>query len=305
MKSKTYSSKSCVSLELILFFKSWLFSRHKTGKYFFSRSITFSVNKKIILHLIEPGLTKTLNLSNAVVIGKGFTGQLTDLNMWSRPLTLPELDQFQDCDASFGSESRIVDWSITNVTFDPDLISVERFQVQEVCQVSPRMKFFPLKMSFKAALKVCQNLEGKMFLPRNEIGTIGSEHLATSYDGQIWIPVVRSENNSWLIQNNTYEEVDLGNVANSDSSDSCVIESEVGFSVESCDAERCFVCELHRSPVIKFRGQCASSNLFDFGYVFDPEGDTYLFRGFSGTRQLKGNIGKRSKILFHLLGKVA
>jgi len=253
----------------------------------------------IIFSVIDPGLGESLSLGNSVTLGKGFIGQLTDLNLWSRPLSPQELDQFQDCQASFGSAYRILDWSNSTLTLDPDIISTKRTPMEEVCLDGPKLKLFPHKMPFMAALKVCQDLGGKIHLPRNQIAN--SESLATSCESQVWIPAMRSKDNTWVVKssikdkNDSSEVVDLGSVDNVESLDSCIVRSDPGHAVESCEAEHCFICELYRSPVFKFRGHCASLEFFDSGYVLDLDQDLYFFRGFSGMRELFGNIGKAKK----------
>ena len=264
---------------------------------FFHSSLSFSINNVTVFNTIYPWINEALILSTNVVIGKGFTGLLTDLNMWSRPLTSSELGQFVNCNTSFGSEFQIVNWSNKNITFDPNVIVLKHLLLEEACYDESWKKLFPHKISFLAALKLCQDLDGKMFLPPNRDGTIASEGRATSCEGRIWLPVVRSRNNSWVMKTNVDEQedsdqvLDLGTVANLEAADKCVIWSDSGFEVENCEAEHCFVCDLNQSPVFKFRGHCASSNLFDPGYVLDPDEDIFYFRGFSGIRQFVGNLG--------------
>lgn len=219
-------------------------------------------------------------------------GQLTDLHMWSRPLTPKEVEKYQDCGASFGSESSFINWSNSNITFNPNVIQIKNIPNDEVCHNEPKIKIFPHKMIFNNALKLCRDLDGKMFLPKNN----DQQNLPSSCEGQFWIKADRLKNNSWVTisssndNSETSEIIDIGRVINSESPDLCLVASGSNFRIEHCYVEHCFICKIVRSPVFKFRG--LHMDLFDTGYMLDLDEDLYNFRSFSGTMGIIGYIGE-------------
>ena len=138
---------------------------------------------------------------------------MTDLFVWNRPLTSPEVEQFMDgCDEGFSSKSKpnIIIWPLINISTFGNNVFLGQLPESEICyqnmdsrQVSTRIMNYPL--TFDKARSLCAYLGGTMPLPLNEgdfltyAGNNLSSLIPDMCNGNFWLPIIQSNKAStWV-----------------------------------------------------------------------------------------------------------
>jgi hypothetical protein len=117
-----------------------------------------------------------------------FLGQITDFNVWNRPLSIEEITQYSfGCQARLLAQPEILDWANTNITsrgFQSNIIQMQRQLL--TCQNSLKQShdFFQntLAMSYSKSVEFCKFLRGDLIDPFKEE--------LIWYPDNYWVPIV-------------------------------------------------------------------------------------------------------------------
>jgi hypothetical protein len=128
-----------------------------------------------------------------------FWGQITDFNIWNRPLSNEEVHQFSfGCQEGLSNQPEILDWSTVNIT--ERRINSDQFQMQRQlfpCQYGMTQSQMLLEnangMNYYESTVFCNLLKGDLFDPTNkELSQVDIQPSILH-----WVPIVNS--NSGLI----------------------------------------------------------------------------------------------------------
>ena len=88
-----------------------------------------------------------------------FRGEITDLNIWNKTLSIEDINKWGNCD--FGS-GNLVNWK--EARFKLRNIEVTDVNMDKICQIKDpqRVIAFHEKMNFNETLKFCQKIGGKV-----------------------------------------------------------------------------------------------------------------------------------------------
>ena len=123
-----------------------------------------------------------INLGPVVEIAKyqklKFTGSITDINAWDRPLTNQNIEEIVSfCNSSFYQVNppNVLSWSSFTKNFKSASISTFNVTWNDLCfdakQAYPQSSTFSMPLNFDAAYQLCDALGGQFPLPNsmNEI----------------------------------------------------------------------------------------------------------------------------------------
>jgi len=156
-----------------------------------------------------------------------FSGQVTDFNIWPRPLSPEEIATFSTCDAlglaSLMRDATFVAWTSADVVFRGSNVVESVASRDDVCRKSASRNggvvLFPTQTTFHSAAAVCRQLGGEMPLPSSERDlsswTTSSANvvvtLNTTCSEGFWLPIVRSPSNGskWISFKQEAKEVEV------------------------------------------------------------------------------------------------
>jgi len=281
------------------------------------RTILFLINGKIVYH--ENNIKYSLEMGNdakTILVGDSefpFLGIISDLNMWSDPISVQDIQKFADGNKiKILNEKMLIRWSSVNIILTENNFNKISFPTEEIAtdsrSSSTVLKLFNLPLNFQQANSFCQNLNGCMVLPSNKkefdsLLLLDQDDLEQNCNGAIWINAVHSKNNVsiWLNGNNILEEIKylpwMTGQPNGNEVQNCISASKDGYSDNECQKERCFICKMTKYPVFHLRGLFTDSQEFDTKYVFlhDLKNNTdYIFQGFSALTKIVGSRSKNS-----------
>ena len=241
-----------------------------------------------------------------------FTGQISDLNIWSRVLSNEELEQYSNgCNYEFVGNSKpdIISWSKANVSFQDNFTLTTKIPVEAFCQEKPETE---LILITQYDSKHCRKFNGEMFYPRNSShlqlllkGVDGSTLTKTCSD-RIRVPFERSQKNKtkWIYdrKNNLEEEEEevsfqpwiKSNVVDDRDNKDCMYFDTVlkQYSEVSCSESyprQCMVCELNfKRLFFNLKLECIDNHI-DINYFLVKEKSLLLFSGVSGLTNIEWN----------------
>ncbi len=291
------------------------------------RSFILSLNGKFVLNLNEEKFRNIYVLQDPLTLEfeigdiTSFSGQLTDLNVWSRPLSAFEIGLFSTgCNPQFVQNSKPdkIIWSMLNVT-NQDKAS-RRIQKAELCQDSKVLSsedkiilrsakpFY----NYTHAYQFCIALNGHMPYPQNK------SHLETLLSNnknakdhcmdRVWIPITRSSKNGSVLVYDTrnFPETIIPfqplkeNILStfSTSNEQCIIAqlSTKQYSTNDCSENLCFMCQFpeHRM-ILNLNGNSEYVGTIDTVYAIMPldyESNSFLLRGITGKSYIKQEQGR-------------
>jgi len=179
-----------------------------------------SINGKVEVSAINDKKIALEPLSkNVIDLGKRpFTGQIADLNMWSRPLSYNEVIQFSSgCDLSFVEHSKpeLIFWPTAILTYNLSNAQKTKVPYQNFCRKNVAANFnfirLPYDKLYEEHSKMCKKYNSELFFPQNDLQLQNM----ISYINQsnfnfrcknIWVPFKRSKYNytKWV-----YDSTDL------------------------------------------------------------------------------------------------
>ncbi|KAK3875259.1 hypothetical protein Pcinc_019858 [Petrolisthes cinctipes] len=229
-------------------------------------------------------------------VTQSFSGELTDLNVWSRRLEEQELADISGCRTR--GHGDIIDWDTADFELGSDVSKVE-VDLAVTCNVVPLPFFmFPDKLQVSDALSLCAAFGGDVVTPRNaqeqevvyKLGEENKDQCAKEGGPLMWLGITDdAEKGVWRYYSSG-ENVNYTNWApgqpNGLSLENCaVLKGETflgGWSDQSCKKSYkvCVLCSLKMPVFLRFRGICDSS-LYDdrFVLVGKVQGKPY-FKGY-------------------------
>jgi hypothetical protein len=237
-------------------------------------SITFTVNGKKLIETVE-NVSRTdqlLSFLNSFVnLGDGlgnFTGQITDLNIWSKPLTKDEIGQLSTgCDVTnLDNVSRPdkVAWSEANFTTSGKCVMRLNVRKETICR-KEREEYLGVVtkiMQYENAYKFCKSLNGDMVLPLNK------EHFRdilnetnnnnVPWCNVFWLPIKKSIQNASVLIRDTrrapQEEItyapwdnEIEKHDNNVKKECFYANSEtLTFNADECSIPHCSICLLEK-----------------------------------------------------------
>ncbi len=258
-------------------------------------TLVLFVNRQILLNLTEKSLTQEYSHKNPLDLTirlSSFSGQITDLNVWSRSLSLKDLDQYSVMCSNNLTESMKPDkvmWSRLNITEKNNLKStvISRTSLCQQVAITNTTDTVIIRSStpyfdYKTASSFCKELNGNMPYPENK--TELQQMLSINQDSKlkcfnrVWMAITKSRYNSSVLiydkKTLPEKEITFGNLGRKDlsvfasSNDMCVYVdiSSARFFITECSNRLCSMCQ--------FRDDKRSFNLKGFE-SYQTIDDTY------------------------------
>jgi len=182
-------------------------------------------------HTIHKSLQFLNNFTDTIYLGessesKSFSGQLTDLNLWSRPISSDEVKQYSlgcDHDLLSRSEPDYVFWPEANITYQGNRTKSSNLPFQDICQKYNRIDLsviqYPDYDSFEFANNSCKLLNGNIPTPKSKnhfeemLSFIGDLQINSKCNGTYWIPINGSfdVDLKWLNESFSSDALNLAN----------------------------------------------------------------------------------------------
>ncbi len=237
-------------------------------------TLVLFVNRQILLNLTEKSLTQKYShkdpLDLTIDLGlSSFSGQITDLNVWSRSLSLKDLDQYSVMCSNNLTESMKPDkvmWSRLNITEKNNLKStvISRTSLCQQVTITNTTDTVIIRSSnpyfdYKTAYAFCKELNGNMPYPENK--TELQQMLSINKDSKlqcfnrVWMAISKSRYNSSVLiydkRTLPEKEITFGNLGRKDlsvfasSNDMCVYAeiSSSRFFITECSIRLCSMCQ--------------------------------------------------------------
>jgi hypothetical protein len=205
-------------------------------------------SKKIQLtsNFIE-GLTKPFSIGLVSL----FWGQITDFNVWNRPLANKELNQYSfGCQDRLSMQPEILDWSNTNITKTG--VNATHFKIPLTCQNEIRQSpYFIVNaniMSFTKTIELCYLLKGDLFDP-NYLDQV----LVDNYRETFWVPIAMSgEFGKTQLGSHT---INFTLTIVQEKGDQCMVVNIISnkYSSTACQDEHPSVCKVHTYSSNEFK----------------------------------------------------
>lgn len=248
-------------------------------------------------------LPKFSNFSYVTAGFSGFVGSVTDLNVWSKPLSLQDMDDFSRGNILLNKTTPdIVHWQTALVlprfnqclnvtTIDPKIIEQNNahFHSVEIFAFEPTAEV----VSFAASQSDCHRINGKVFYPMNwdqlywMVKTFGHILDATFCEKTFWIPFQKRllPNGSyewWLVEGPQTKKAEFGpwslNTSQSDGDCLHFDLSNKQYVQRKCVEDFnfiCLLCQLERNRLIfKLQSECLpdwKNHVDQFYFLSDEE----------------------------------
>jgi hypothetical protein len=160
------------------------------------------------------------SVNTSITLGwSTFSGQISDFNIWSRPLSLKEIQDFsKGCSPELTemSNPQYVSWSRVNITRQGNMTKLSNISKLSFCEKNSKPANFEnetiiLNLDFSVyddAKIFCKRMNGNMPFPRNETDLKfifsfqrdESNLFNKSCENNFWLPIIRSSRNksSWI-----------------------------------------------------------------------------------------------------------
>ena len=183
---------------------------------FQSANLNFAINGKLILNLTEEKQKEydKIDVSRIALGDKLFSGQISEFNLWSRGLSVEEIQQFSiGCDSNFEEKSKpVFGWSSTNFSIQGSYVVALPFPREPFCQEKTdlnhqtKLFLFPNYLKYDYCRDKCDAINGNIFYPKNEnnfqylLKSVGSSLVAENCRKGFWVPFIRSTKNesTWI-----------------------------------------------------------------------------------------------------------
>jgi hypothetical protein len=275
-------------------------------------NLTLIINRFQVFNAIEKKLTglKKIGFSN-IKLGSYFTGQISDLNIWSKVLSKEEIEQysggcFNDVVAKLRSD--VFSWSAANFSFKNNLTFVTMIPIESFCPDKHGTEHTLLISPYDYNFKRCQKFNADMFYPRSEsqlklfIESVDRSILTNTCSGRIWVPFVRSSDNNtkWIYDGRkNLEEVSfepwskMGNDDNQHSKKCMYFDTVLKQYDEAlCKGSYsniCIACELDDQRLLfNLKMECTETNI-DRDYLMVRDRFTFRFAGVEGFTDIQQN----------------
>ncbi|XP_063873882.1 uncharacterized protein LOC135107681 isoform X1 [Scylla paramamosain] len=221
-----------------------------------------------------------------------YSGQLSQVNLWSRALTKQEVAALAECRQTL--EGNLIAWEGPWDTFGNVTLTEE--PIDKLCQEASGTDYFVFTdFTAPAAFQVCEGLGGYVPTPesRGEYETI--VQAVDNYlknNGReckpFWAGITdNQEEGVWTLVKHmskleppwAVDEPDGSNLENC-----AVVEGPLKMADARCDEQQCVVCAVPRRPVWKLLGACERYHRNTHFVALQDPSEGFLFRGYSDYR---------------------
>lgn len=259
-----------------------------------------------------------------IMLGEeGFSGQIADLNIWSRPLTMDEVQEYSlNCttDLALKSIPEFLVWSKVDIVpknINTSMISRDKF-CMDLDNVKGETVLQPISgqisSTYAAAYQRCKDLNGAMPIPKNEAELrslkfqMTQNAVVTKCFSNYWVPVKRSikDESKWIRDilgvttemEFTFEPWKKKNLTKTELPQSCLFfdlkNKEFNEAVCTKDVV-CSLCQIsEKRQIFRLQGLCNDQGLFDTDYFVMKDNrfeSTYKFNGLNGLTNIQFDNG--------------
>ena len=227
------------------------------------------------------------------------TGQVTDLNFWSQPLTMEQvIALYEDCGSNLIEEIQpdYIQWSNVNITFQSNNSLTGFVNPKNFCGTINQTIIIPYNMPYKEALQNCKKLSGDMPMPKDTTTLTALFELFPNYpaysscrENKFWLPAIKV-GGAWihdtpvLPQNQIEITADL--VRTSQKPENCMLLDVEGkiFQEIPCSEEICSLCQINEEKLkFEINAFCEMDAKIDSSYFLTNAPNLQLeFQGISG-----------------------
>ncbi|XP_071540676.1 uncharacterized protein [Panulirus ornatus] len=245
-------------------------------------------------HLGEP-ITGTDIKIGAWNADNSFSGQLSQVNIWSRALTAEEVSALADCVEEH--EGDVVSWAGPWVASGD--ISLTQESLDELCKEASGTDFFIFNgFTAPSAFQVCEGLGGSLPTPQSqeEYDTILKAVEGYDKEGHVscqpfWVGITdEQEEGVWMdVQHKSQLDPSWSVIEpDGDKLENCAVaEGTFQFTDTRCDEAKCVVCSVPRRPVWTLLGTCEKYRRNMHLVAIQDESSNFFFRGYSDYRVIQ------------------
>ena len=231
-------------------------------------------------------------------VKNSFLGQITDVNIWKKALSLETLISWTNCENH--EKGDVVNWNDDSwVTWGG--VAEKEMKMSEICQTPGKvgLTLFPLLRTAEQSLDLCEALGGKIAVAKKKDDIRKMINLVQ--DEPDYCPVQRGnvvlagftdmEKEGVFVDMNTGKEMQWNDWGDGQPNDSggedCIALKDYGvMNDKRCELKMCTICVLKNSPVFNLRGSCPGENLdMTYTMMIDSRKDgRYEILGLSTTK---------------------
>lgn len=277
--------------------------------------------KKLSLKILIFAAGLLTNISFFVLGGESFAAEMTDFNVWNRPLSIIEIEEYSfacnnSSDFVKNSKPELVSWYDLNITRQGNETRQIRVPKEKLCKKlqdfnEKTMIFYPLISSYADAYSVCKYWKGDLPFPINSshmemIASKSREQLIkSSCTDRIWVSIVKSKQNNskWIYDMSGGFELEVKfpgfEIPESKIDERCSYYDTnlKKFKAKNCYHSLCFFCQIPEDRLVyRIRGnapyECSLDDKYilsndEFGYVvlFGLDGKNIISKPWSWTFQ--------------------
>jgi Concanavalin A-like lectin/glucanases superfamily/Lectin C-type domain len=227
------------------------------------------------------------------------TGEVTDLNFWSHPLTTDQVKQFSgECSSNLMKELKpeYIEWSNVNITFQSDNTQTGSVSLNKFCITISQTIVIPYQIPYKTALQTCRQLGGEMPMPNDNTTLMAlletlpnSETNDSCSDKKFWLPALRS-GVTWIHDTSVLPgnqiEIQAGLLRSNQRPQNCMVLDVEGKTLEekSCSEGFCSLCCIHEEKLkFNINALCIMDAEIDTSYFLTNEPNLEIeFQGILG-----------------------
>jgi hypothetical protein len=233
-------------------------------------TIMFGTNQDIVN---RPHIWSPTNVFNR------FSGQLSDINIWSKPLSFDNLVLFtRECQSTkvLGLQPDLLDWSkIDFKNKSTEFVQIHQTKREDsICSMGDgdELKLMHYKSTFTEATLLCNAYGGNLIAPTNdmELAVIKEKllnkrnmagYISDTCTTRVWTGIIKSPNDTWV---RVYDMVEAtfpwhGGQPNGLDLQQCLsgqlYEGTLLFLDEHCLANYCALCQVPSNLKFKLRGE--------------------------------------------------
>ncbi|XP_076061383.1 uncharacterized protein LOC143037151 [Oratosquilla oratoria] len=233
---------------------------------------------------------------NKVLVGQsivtktsnGLSGKLTQVNIWSRILTLKEMNSIKDCNVNLQGD--VLSWK----DIELNLTNAEETQIElaSLCHNSLKEKsFFQFTpLTFAESTYLCEGLGGYLPLPMTQksiedhLGYI-KDYEDVCFGSKFWGSASDdSKEGKWIVHTTGQTEDNLPwakHEPNGISFENCILIDDVGYHDFGCKRDLCSLCTFDLTPSWEMLGSCEWNEENQYFSSFQMEFGNFYFEGYS------------------------
>ncbi|XP_037783103.1 uncharacterized protein LOC119579386 [Penaeus monodon] len=223
-----------------------------------------------------------------------FSGQLTQVNIWSRALSPREVVAIADCENV--PEGDIVSWSGPWGKHG-DVQETEE-SIVELCEDAAATDYFYFnEVTASSAFSICHGLGGSVPIPKTEkeyqvIQNVVEKYRHNSSCENFWVGITDHEQEGiWMEPLHNQHVHPIWSMAEPDGDklENCAVASSPsGFSDSRCDLLLCVACAVPRRPVWSLLGACERHRRNTHLVASQDSAANLIFRGYSDYQIVQG-----------------